>query len=80
MIEQDHRRVKWKMNHAMGYHTMWHASATVTGVEIMHMLRKGQAYFVRGKKEPQHLCHFILRLFDIPVPYLPSYSNRKSAF
>ncbi|MBT5953798.1 IS6 family transposase, partial [bacterium] len=42
IIEQDHRTVKWKMNHAMGYHTMWHATTTITGVETMHMLRKGQ--------------------------------------
>ena len=42
IIEQDHRRVKWKMNHAMGYHSMWHAWATTTGVEIMHIIKKGQ--------------------------------------
>ena len=39
VIEQDHRKVKWKMNHAMGYQTMWHAWATTTGVEVMHMIQ-----------------------------------------
>jgi len=38
VIEQDHRKVKWKMNHAMGYQTMWHAWATTTGVAVMHMI------------------------------------------
>ena len=68
------------MNHAMGYQTMWHAWATITGVEIMHMLRKGQASFVSGKSEAQYLAHFILKLFDVTTPFLPRYFNRKNAF
>ena len=80
IIEQDHRRVKWKMNHAMGYHNILNAWATTTGVEIMHMIRKGQASFITGKSCAQQIVHFMHKLFDIPVPYLVSYSNRKSAF
>ena len=80
IIEQDHRRVKWKMNHAMGYHTMWHAWATTTGVEVMHMLRKGQAGYGPKPKEAQSMSLFILKLFDISAPFFTSYSNRKQAF
>ena len=79
IVEQDHRKVKWKMNHAMGYHTMWHAWATITGVEMMHMLRKGQVAFY-SNKEPQVLRNFIHRLFDCSGPIFPTYYNRNGAF
>ena len=80
IIEQDHRRVKWKMNHAMGYHTMWHAWATTTGVEVMHMLKKGQVSWSSRTKNAQSRCHFVLKLFGLIPPIFTSYSNRKHAF
>ena len=80
MVEQDHRRVKWKMNHAMGYHSMIHACITIAGVETMHMLRKGQVPWVFMKSEAQCARNFIHRLFDIGGPSFPTYLNRKSAF
>ena len=79
MVEQDHRCVKWKMNHAMGYHTMWNAWSTTTGVEIMHMLRKGQVPFL-SKESAQGIRNFIHRLFDIPGTAMPIYTNRPSPF
>ena len=79
IIEQDHRKVKWKMNHAMGYHTMWNTWATTTGVEVIHMLRKGQVPFI-SKKEPQVLRNFIHRFFDIKGPIFPTYYNRPCPF
>ena len=80
IIEQDHRRVKWKMNHAMRYHDMMHALITITGVEVMHMIRKRQVPLISMKKSAQSARNFIHRLFDIPAPFFPTYMNRKSAF
>ena len=80
IIEQDHRRVKWKMNHAMGYHSMWHAWATTTGVEIMHMIKKGQLSWHSSAKNVQSRCHFVHKLFGLMPPIFTSYSNRKPAF
>ena len=74
------KRVQPYLYHAMGYHNILNAWATPTGVEIMHMIRKGQASFITGKSCAQKIVHFMHKLFDIPVPYLVSYSNRKSAF
>lgn len=79
IIEQDHRTVKWKMNHAMGYHTMWHAATTITGVETMHMLRKRQwAYY--SKQNTQSLWDFIHRLFDITGAIFRMYLKEKWLF
>ena len=79
IIEQDHRRVKWKMNHAMGYHTMQHAWSTTTGVEVMHMLKKGQVSWSSSTKNTQSRCHFVHKLFGLTPPIFTSYSNRKQA-
>ena len=77
IIEQDHRRVKWKMNHAMGYHTMQHAWSTTTGVEVMHMLKKRQVSWSSSTKNAQSRCHFVHKLFGLTPPIFTSYSNRK---
>jgi transposase, IS6 family len=79
IIEQDHRTLKWKMNHTMGHHTIRHAATTITGVETMHMLRKGQVPFY-NKKNVQSLRDFIHRLFEITGSIFSMYSNRKMAF
>jgi len=79
IIEQDHRRVKWKMNHAMGYSSHNTATDTITGIETIHKLRKGQVPF-QSKREPQLLCNYIHRLFDIPGSIFPVYLNRKLVF
>ena len=42
IIEQDHRRVKWKNRHAMGFFNFTSAKRTIQGIEAMHMLFKGQ--------------------------------------
>ena len=62
--------LRWDFNHA------W---ATITGVEVMHMLRKGQARFLMNA-EPQVLRNFIHRVFDCPGPIFPSYHNREFVF
>lgn len=42
IIEQDHRRVKWKNSHAMGYAGFETAKQTIRGIEAMHLAFKGQ--------------------------------------
>ena len=42
IIEQDHRTIKRHGKMALGYKTIESASATIAGIEAMHMLRKGQ--------------------------------------
>ena len=57
-----------------------HALITITGVEVMHMIRKRQVPLISMKKSAQSARNFIHRLFDIPAPFFPTYMNRKSAF
>jgi transposase-like protein len=49
-VEQDHRCIKRKMRQAMGFYSMITAEKTITGIETMHQLRKGQVPFIDGKK------------------------------
>ena len=79
IIEQDHRKVKWKMNHAMGFHSMISAEKTITGIETMHQIRKGQTPFM-SKKDPQLCRNVVHRLFDITGHIFPTYHNRTGPF
>lgn len=42
IIEQDHRFVKQKMRAALGFKTFYTAKATLMGIELVRMIRKGQ--------------------------------------
>ena len=42
IVEQDHRFVKQKMVAALGFKTFYTAKVTLAGVELVHMIRKGQ--------------------------------------
>ncbi|QSX09508.1 IS6 family transposase [Alkalibacter rhizosphaerae] len=42
IIEQDHRFIKKKINPMLGFHSYESALKTICGIEIMHMIRKGQ--------------------------------------
>ncbi len=42
IVEQDHRFVKQKVVAALGFKTFYTAKATLLGVELVHMIRKGQ--------------------------------------
>jgi len=48
MVEQDHRAVKRITRPMLGFKTFAAAQATLTGIELLHMLRKAQ---LRGGKE-----------------------------
>jgi putative transposase len=42
IIEQDHRAIKRMVRAMLGFKTFWSAAITIVGIEIMHMIRKGQ--------------------------------------
>jgi putative transposase len=42
VVEQDHRAIKRKVRPTMGFESFWSASVTPAGIELMHMIRKGQ--------------------------------------
>ena len=42
IVEQDHRAVKRLVRPMLGFKSFRSAAATLTGVELMHMIRKGQ--------------------------------------
>jgi putative transposase len=41
-VEQDHRSVKWGARPMLGFKSFDAAQCTLVGVELMHMLKKGQ--------------------------------------
>ncbi len=42
IIEQDHRAVKRVLRPMLGFKSFWAAQSTLAGIEVMHMIRKGQ--------------------------------------
>jgi len=47
IIEQDHRFIKMKTNSMLGFKTFESAERTIAGIEIMHMIHKGQIEGIR---------------------------------
>jgi len=41
-IEQDHRRIKRRIRPMLGFKSLASAAAILTGIELIHMIRKGQ--------------------------------------
>jgi len=48
IVEQDHRFVKQRMVAALGFQTFHTAKDTITGIELVHMIRKGQVRPLRN--------------------------------
>ncbi len=48
IVEQDHRPSKRKMHQALGFKEFHAAHATLQGVEVVQMIRKGQVCPVPG--------------------------------
>jgi putative transposase len=42
IVEQDHRFVKQKMRASLGWQTFYTTKATIAGIELVHMIKKGQ--------------------------------------
>ena len=47
LIEQDHRNIKSKVNAMLGFKRFRDAAITISGVELMHSIRKGQFNLAR---------------------------------
>ena len=48
IVEQDHRRVKQKTRATLGFKAFYSAHATLQGVELIEMIRKGQVRPIPG--------------------------------
>jgi putative transposase len=42
IVEQEHRAIKRLTRPMLGFKSFWSAAITLAGIEIMHMIRKGQ--------------------------------------
>ena len=42
LIEQDHRNIKSKTNVMLGFKRLWSAATTISGIELMHRIRRSQ--------------------------------------
>jgi putative transposase len=42
IVEQDHRAIKRLVRPLLGFKSFWSAAVTLAGIELMHMIRKGQ--------------------------------------
>jgi hypothetical protein len=42
VVEQDHRAIKRQVRPMMGFKSFWSAAALLAGIELIHMIRKGQ--------------------------------------
>ena len=51
IVEQDHRAVKRLVRPMLGFKSFRSAQVTLTGIELMHMIRKGQLRTI-GKLRP----------------------------
>jgi putative transposase len=51
IVEQDHRAIKRMVRAMLGFKAFWSAAITIVGIEIMHMIRKGQLRSI-GKLRP----------------------------
>ncbi|MNT06389.1 Integrase core domain protein [compost metagenome] len=42
IVEQDHRFIKWRIQNGLGFKSFESARRTLSGIEVVHMLRKNQ--------------------------------------
>ncbi len=57
IAEQDHRFIKRKTNQMLGFKSFETANRTISGMEIMHMIQKGQIEEIRDVlSEVQLIC------------------------
>jgi len=63
IVEQDHRFIKKRIRSMLGFKTFRTAKQILCGVEVMHMLKKGQLQ--QGVKSVQSEIEFIHKLFEV---------------
>ncbi|BDV36455.1 IS6 family transposase (plasmid) [Methylocystis iwaonis] len=68
IVEQDHPAVKRVTRPMLGFKSFRSAAATLSGIELMHMIRKGQSR-ARGILRPaQQFCALAARAHVILIP------------
>jgi len=50
IVEQDHRAVKRITKAMLGFKSFLAAKSVLTGIELMHMIRKGQSHFTSSEE------------------------------
>ena len=60
IIEQDHRFIKKKIDPMLGFKTLDSAERTIAGIEIMHMIHKGQIEEIRCVKSEVQFINEIM--------------------
>jgi transposase, IS6 family len=63
IVEQDHRFIKKRIRSMLGLKTFGTAKQIICGVEVMHMLKKGQ--LLQREKSVKNEIEFIHRLFGV---------------
>jgi len=51
VVEQDHRAVKRWVRPMLGFKSFWSARCTLAGIEVMHILKKGQLEGSNGQTQ-----------------------------
>ena len=60
IVEQDHRRVKQKTRSALGFKAFYSAHATLQGVELIQMIRKGQVRPIPDGSDIEQFNHLAI--------------------
>jgi transposase, IS6 family len=63
IVEQNHRFIKKRVRSMLGLKTFQTAKQIICGVEVMHLLKKGQLQ--QGVKSVQSEIEFIHKLFGV---------------
>ena len=63
IVEQDHRFIKKRVRSMLGLKSFRTAKSIITGIEAMHMIKKGQ--LILQDKSVQNQVKFIHQLFGI---------------
>jgi transposase, IS6 family len=67
VLEQDHRAIKRRINASQHFRSFWCARRTIAGYEVIHMIRKGQAYWSATSAKVGLLHRFIVGMFELEV-------------
>jgi len=57
IVEQDHRAIKRRIRPMLGFKTFTSARTLLTGIELMHMIYKGQMNHYNSQFTPAQLFH-----------------------
>lgn len=65
IVEQDHRFIKKRVRSILGFKSHRTATLILSGIESMHMMKKGQLH--QRIKSAQNEVEFIQKLFGLAV-------------